>query len=325
MKRCMGLLLIMAVWLAGSLPAAAAGDGVAREGAAAATPPPAELPAELPAEWPAEEAPAQTVEVRTLRPDTAYATEVYIIRSVNPGPAVMIVGGMHGDEKSGWMAAEEIKGWRIDAGTLVVLPKANASAVARGRRTGANGLDLNRQFPVGREPRTALAREIWAVVEEFAPVALLDLHEGWGIYGRHNSVGQTIITYNAGDARQFAAAAVKYLNTYHVRDRNNYRFRVVGPPVAGSLARKAGAELGIPAFIAEATAFRTLQASRVRWHKAVAEEFLRWYGLVTREERIVPKQYRASTATAALQAVPSAMPAASREPATLKASASAAA
>ena len=304
MKRCMGLLLITAVLLAGSLPAgAAAGDGFAGEGAAV----------------PTEEQGGQTVEVRTLRPDTPDATEVYIIRSVNPGPTVMIVGGMHGDEKSGWLAAEEIKDWSIDAGTLVVLPKANASAVARGRRTGANGLDLNRQFPVGREPRTALAREIWAIVEEFAPVALLDLHEGWGIYGRHDSVGQTLITYDAGDARRFAASAVDYLNTYHVRDRRNYRFRVVESPVAGSLARKAGADLKIPAFIAEATAYRTLQTSRVRWHKAMAEEFLRWYGLVTREERIVPKQYRASTATAAGPEVPFTTAAASRKLAALEA------
>ena len=28
-----------------------------------------------------------------------------------------------------------------------------------------------------------------------------------------------------------------------------YNFRIIGPPVAGSLARKAGADLGIPAFI----------------------------------------------------------------------------
>lgn len=238
--------------------------------------------------------PGRTVTVRTLRPDTSEATDVYIIRAAQPGPTVMIVGGVHGDETSGWLAAGEIKDWDIDAGTLVVLPRANADAVRRGRRTGANGLDLNRQFPVGSAPKTALAREIWAIVEEFSPEALLDLHEGWGIYGRHDSVGQTLITYDAGDAHRFAAAATGYLNRHHVNDRRTYSFRVVGPPVAGSLTRKAGAELGIPAFIAEATAYKTLQSTRIRWQKAFAEEFLRWYGLILREERIVPEQYRAA-------------------------------
>lgn len=244
-------------------------------------------------------APAVVREVRTLRAGTPEETEVYIVRASEPGPTVMIVGGMHGDETSGYLAAGEIKDWVIDRGTLVVLPRANADAIARGRRTSTGGVDLNRQFPVGKEPTTELAREIWAVVEEFPPAALLDLHEGWGIYGRHDSVGQTLITYPAGDARRFAEHAVRYLNTYHVKNRNIYRFRVVGTPVAGSLARKAGADLGIPAFIAEATAYRTLQSSRVRWHKAFAEEFLRWYGLIEREERIVPKQYRTTASTSA--------------------------
>src|SRR5690606_17731365 len=244
-------------------------------------------------------APAVVREVRTLRAGTPEETEVYIVRASEPGPTVMIVGGMHGDETSGYLAAGEIKDWVIDRGTLVVLPRANADAIARGRRTSTGGVDLNRQFPVGKEPTTELAREIWAVVEEFPPAALLDLHEGWGIYGRHDSVGQTLITYPAGDARRFAEHAVRYLNTYHVKNRNVYRYRVVGTPVAGSLARKAGADLGIPAFIPEATAYRTLQSSRVRWHKAFADEFLRWYGLIEREERIVPKQYRTTASISA--------------------------
>ncbi|MFS8582646.1 MAG: hypothetical protein FWJ61_07330, partial [Limnochordales bacterium] len=40
--------------------------------------------------------PPVTREVRTLRPGTADATDVYIIRSAMPGPTVMIVGGVHG-------------------------------------------------------------------------------------------------------------------------------------------------------------------------------------------------------------------------------------
>ena len=45
---------------------------------------------------PEPELPRQTVEIRTLRAGTSQATEVYIIRSINPGPAVVVVGGMHG-------------------------------------------------------------------------------------------------------------------------------------------------------------------------------------------------------------------------------------
>lgn len=236
--------------------------------------------------------PPVTREVRTLRAGTADATDVYIIRSATPGATVMIVGGVHGDETSGWLAGREIKDWDVDTGTLIVLPEAHKQAVNRQRRTSAAGVDLNRQFPLRRQPTTALAREIWDVVLEFRPDALLDMHEGWGIFGIHDSVGQTLITYSAGDAQAFARHATSYLNTYHVNNQRTYSFRVVGPPIEGSLTRKAGEELGIPAFIAEATVYQTKRETRIRWQKAYAEELLRWYGLLTRPERYVPKAYR---------------------------------
>lgn len=237
-------------------------------------------------------APTVTREVRTLRAGTADATDVYIIRSSAPGATVMIVGGVHGDETSGWLAGREIKDWDVDAGTLIVLPEAHKQAVSRQRRTSAAGVDLNRQFPLRRQPANALAREIWDVVLEFRPDALLDMHEGWGIFGIHDSVGQTLITYSAGDAQAFARHATSYLNTYHVNNQRTYSFRVVGPPIEGSLARKAGEDLGIPAFIAESTVYQTKLETRIRWQKAYAEELLRWYGLLTRAERYVPKEYR---------------------------------
>src|SRR5690606_6530295 len=130
-------------------------------------------------------APARvTRTTRVLRRGTSQATPAYIIRSGNPGPTVVIVGGVHGSETAGWRAAEEIKDWTIDRGTLVVIPRATRPAVRRPRRTGPAGIDLNRRFPVNRPPRTARAREIWNLGGEFRPVALMDLHGGWGVRRR---------------------------------------------------------------------------------------------------------------------------------------------
>lgn len=236
----------------------------------------------------------QRVTVRTLRRGTSQATPVYIIRSARPGPTVMVVGGVHGSETAGWRAADEIRNWRIDRGTLVVVPRANMPAIRRSRRTGPDGIDLNRQFPVGRTPRTALAREIWALVREFRPVALMDLHEGWGVRrlghrfpGGTRSVGQTIIAHTVKDSRRFASYAVQYVNRYHTGRSRTYQFMIIGPPTAGSLARKAGSELGIPSFIVEPTQYRTTLATRIRWHKAFVQQLLRWYGLVDRSRVLV--------------------------------------
>ncbi|MFS8544214.1 MAG: succinylglutamate desuccinylase/aspartoacylase family protein [Limnochordales bacterium] len=248
--------------------------------------------------------PTVTREVRYIQSGnrTETRTAVYIIRSSNPGPTAFLVGGMHGSETSGWIVAGEVaQTWSIDRGTLVVIPEANKDAVRRQRRTGRDGRDLNRYFPEGRDisdPKRdwLLAKEIWDVVLEFEPVALLDLHEGWGLReagdrfpGGTLSVGQTVIVYPAGDAMEFAEHVIEVLNTQHNPFYGvaglTYNFRIIGPPVAGSLARKAGADLGIPAFIFEPTQGRagrhqTTVAQRSHWQRVMVEEFLRWYGLL---------------------------------------------
>lgn len=252
---------------------------------------------------PAPEPPAVTREVRYIQSGsrTETRTEVYIIRSSEPGPTVMLVGGVHGSERSGWMVAGEVaREWDIDRGTLVVIPEANKDAVRGLSRTGRDGRDLNRAFPRGRaidRPTDwLLAQRIWDVVLEFQPEALLDLHEGWGLReagdrfpGGTLSVGQTIIVYPAGDAEDFARHVINVLNTHHNPFYGTagltYNFRMIGPPVDGSLARKAGNDLGIPAFIAEPTQGRagrhqTTLAQRQHWHRVIVEEFLRWYGLI---------------------------------------------
>src|SRR5690606_29920129 len=128
---------------------------------------------------PAPEPPAVTREVRYIQSGsrTETRTEVYIIRSSEPGPTVMLVGGVHGSERSGWMVAGEVaREWDIDRGTLVVIPEANKDAVRRLSRTGRDGRDLNRAFPRGRaidRPTDwLLAQRIWDVVLEFQPEAL---------------------------------------------------------------------------------------------------------------------------------------------------------
>lgn len=228
-------------------------------------------------------------------------TEVYVIRSSVPGPTIMLVGGVHGSETSGWQVAGEVaETWDIDRGTLVVIPHMNKDAVTSQRRTDRRGFDLNRKFPpnrdINRPTDWLLAHHIWNIVLEFEPEALLDLHEGWGLREANDrfpggtlSVGQTLIVYPAEDAVQFADHVIDVLNTHHNpfygKNGLTYNFRPIGPPIEGSLAYKAGNDLGIPAFIAEPTQgradrFATTVAQRRAWHRVIAEEFLRWYGVL---------------------------------------------
>ncbi len=67
---------------------------------------------------------------------------------------VVYVGGMHGNEQGGkylldsWVNELESHSERIPAHrTIIVIPNSNPDGVASGRRTNANNVDLNRNFP----------------------------------------------------------------------------------------------------------------------------------------------------------------------------------
>ena len=56
---------------------------------------------------------------------TEWETPYYRIETGKPGPTVMIVGGVHGNEPGGWQAAEQIASWELSRGSLLVVPRAN--------------------------------------------------------------------------------------------------------------------------------------------------------------------------------------------------------
>lgn len=83
---------------------------------------------------------------------TPGATPFYVQASTNRGPTVLIIAGIHGDELAGPYAAEQLRHWPVRRGKLMVVPRANAVALAAGTRTfkseaATNRLDLNRCFP----------------------------------------------------------------------------------------------------------------------------------------------------------------------------------
>ncbi|MGW3766735.1 succinylglutamate desuccinylase/aspartoacylase family protein [Actinomadura verrucosospora] len=66
------------------------------------------------------------------------------------GPAVTVLGGVHGDELEGVLAAYRVADLLAAApvrGTVTVLPRANPPALAAGTRHGDGGANLARLFP----------------------------------------------------------------------------------------------------------------------------------------------------------------------------------
>jgi protein MpaA len=78
-----------------------------------------------------------------------------ILRGSIGGPMVLAVGSVHGDEPAGTAVVRGIE--RPPArGVLVTVPSLNPDGLARGTRTNARGVDLNRNFPADWDSRSVL-------------------------------------------------------------------------------------------------------------------------------------------------------------------------
>ena len=107
---------------------------------------------------------------------TGQETPWHRVESGEPGPVVMIVGGMHGNEPAGARAAEQIRHWTVKRGELIVIPRANVAGLRARIRFVPNRSpatrDLNRNFPkTDDENETVgeLAAGIWRLVGECKP------------------------------------------------------------------------------------------------------------------------------------------------------------
>lgn len=228
---------------------------------------------------------AQTVSTHTFGEGANEAT-VYVIESENPGPTAVVVGGVHGNEPAGFHAARDVADWEIDAGTLVVVPEAHAGAVGNGTRH-YDGVDLNKQFHAGEEPKTPHARALWAEIESHDPDVVIDLHSSLGIYNSSvtdgRGVGQAIFPTATGDAVEHSERVVREMNREHVPESMPaHRFErgnTLGP-YGQILIRKVTADLGVSGYLVETSKHETDRETRVEWTTAIVEKLLERHGLL---------------------------------------------
>lgn len=215
--------------------------------------------------------------VENLAAGTKYETKLYVIESGQPGPVVMITGGMHGNEPAGYKAAARTTNFNITRGTLLVIPQINTRAAARHVRYIKGEGNFNRDYPTarGENPDTVLACDIWYVLQKYNVDWLMDMHEGYD-YKKNpktDSIGQSLVYYPNPGTHDIVSNIVKTLN----QDiSSSYRKFTLGgsPPVNGSLARAAGQYLGIHSFILETSDNPSLSV-RVNFHLKAARTLLK--------------------------------------------------
>ena len=218
---------------------------------------------------------AASTQTTTIASGTKYATPMYIVSSGKPGPVVMIVGGVHGNETAGYRAASQVKNICLKSGNMLVIPNANKRADERGVRYISGEGDLNRAFPTSSRgtARNALARDIYSTVRTYNVDWLLDLHEGYDFStSRSNtSVGQTIIYYPSGNASFIASQMRLVLN--QTISSSSRKFQLLRYPITGSLARSTAQFLGAKSCIVE-TCSKASLSTRVDYHLTAVNKLL---------------------------------------------------
>ena len=212
---------------------------------------------------------------------TKWETRVFQRISDQPGPTVVIAGGIHGNEPAGAAAAEQIRHWPIPRGRLVVIPRANIPGLADGTRYLPGEppalRDLNRQFPKTKgtpEAKGVLAKAIWGFVGGQKPDWVIDLHEGYDFHQINSkSVGSSIIDAK-GKAADAAVPKMLAAVNATIADPKKKLVRL-RYPVDGSLARAAHERLGAAAMILETTTKSQPLSLRARQHRVMVHTLLR--------------------------------------------------
>ena len=173
---------------------------------------------------------------RLLMAGTPQETPLYVFGSGRPGTILMVLGGVHGNEPAGWLAAERlVDSMRPTDGAVLVIPRANRQADAAFVRTTIELGDLNRSYPGARDgrPMEQMAFEIIDVLREFQVSHVVDMHESWAFYADRPQngtayLGQTIATDPGSPGQDLARGVVESVNSRVLYPHEEFFFRERG-------------------------------------------------------------------------------------------------
>ncbi len=127
---------------------------------------------------------SKTVDFNIAKLYTSTTVEIPVIveRSLQPGPVVLLTGGIHGDEINGVEAVRNVIVRKINRpkiGTIICIPILNIFGFLNGKREFPDGRDLNRTFP-GIKSGSLASRVAYHFVNEILPHVdyCLDFHAG---------------------------------------------------------------------------------------------------------------------------------------------------
>lgn len=122
------------------------------------------------------------IEIAKLHTRNTMNIPVIVERSKKPGPTILLLAGVHGDEVNGVAIVRELikqKFHKPDFGVIICIPVFNVFGFLNLSREFPDGRDLNRVFP-GTENGSLASQFAFKFTKEIAPLVdyVIDFHTG---------------------------------------------------------------------------------------------------------------------------------------------------
>jgi len=193
---------------------------------------------------------SQHVQIQKYFKGTNHEVISYVIAGTEPGPTLLIFGGIHGDESAGYLTADRYTTLKVRRGTLIVVPRLNLPAVLKRKRQGISG-DMNRLFTLPENSRSTSDLQVVNLAKNLIKRAdyVLNLHQADGFYspvwvsrrrnpqkwGQCNVIDAPIFDLPNGDKLELATLANRVATRSNSRIVNKqFHFQVNNTNTASS-------------------------------------------------------------------------------------------
>lgn len=114
--------------------------------------------------------------------ETRQELTVHHVLGKEPGPTLLIIAGIHGDESGSYLTAERYADIKLKKGNLIVVPRLNGVAVQTGKRCGLGG-DMNRLFNLPANNSNPDAKVVNLAKQLIRQADyVLNLHQGYDFF-----------------------------------------------------------------------------------------------------------------------------------------------
>lgn len=164
----------------------------------------------------------------------------HVYRSINPGPTVLMIGGVHGDEVNGVMITrnmiEEKVFEKLDRGTVISVPLLNVYGFINFSRAVPDGKDINRSFP-GTMAGSLAARVARTLTKKVLPHV------------------DCILDFHTGGSSRFNYPQIRYSKKDPIAEKLALKFGApytIQKPIIPKSLRKVASDMGLPTIVYEA-------------------------------------------------------------------------